>query len=242
MNNLTVRYYDLSDLSDPFSIDDISNATITQLDRGNVESIAKALYVNTKICVNGVPFIKVKGIADIIRTNNSGLERALIYQGLPGFLPRSEIVSIDGLDHISGHSLVAILDSRISTRTGKTKQYLNIALNLYRRILDSGAVRDLKEMFLEEIESKRSTLKSDRIRTYNIKKCEFTGNIITDYSKVQFAHIDSVVYNPSRALDINNGVIILREIHSDMTRRGINTYEETYSYCEENGYNLDWAN
>ena len=241
MNEMTVRYYDLPELSDPLSIDDVSNATIDQLDRGNVESIANALYANTKICVNGVPFIKVKGIAEIIRTGNSGLERALIYQGLPGFLPRSEVVSIDGLDHISGHSLVAILDSRISNRSGKTKQYLNIALNLYQKILDSGAVRDLKEMFIEEINNKRSSLKQERIRAYNITECEFTGEYIVDYSLVQFAHIDSVVYNPSKALDINNGVIIMREIHADMTRLGINTYEETYSYCEEMEYNLDWA-
>ncbi len=241
MNNLTTRYHDLSSLTDPLVIGEISNATLDQLDRGHLESIAKALYVNTKICVNGVPFIKVKGIADIIRTGNSGLERALIYQGLPGFLPRSEIVSIDGFDHISGHSLCAILDSRIATRSGKTKQYLQIALSMYNKILNSGAVRDLKEIFLEEIESRRSTLKAERIRTYNITHCEFTGEKINDYSMVQFAHIDSVVYNPNRALDINNGVIIFREIHSDMTRKGINTYEETYEYCEENGYHTDWA-
>jgi hypothetical protein len=241
MNQLSLVYHDLAKLSDPFSIDDISNATLYQLDIGNVESIVNAFYMNTKICVNGVPFIKVKGIADIIRTNNSGLEKALIYQGLPGFLPRSEIVSIDGFDHISGHSLCAILDSRIACRSGKTKQYLQIALNIYYKIINSGAIRDLKEIFLEEIEKKRPSLKSDRIRIRNILECEFTKEKIFDYSLVQFAHIDSVVYNPYRALDINNGVIIFREIHADMTRQGINTFEETYLYCEENSYSLIWV-
>lgn len=241
MNSLSLRYYDLAQLSDPLSINDITIAALDQLDKGSVESITKALYVNTKICVNGIPFIKVQGIADIIRTGNSGLERALIYQGLPGFLPRSEIVSIDGFDHISGHSLCAILDSRIANRSGKTKQYLQIALSLYCKILNTGAVRDLKEMFLDEIESKRASLKSERIRVHGITKCEFTESPIYDYSLVQFAHIDSVVYNPNRALDINNGVIILREIHADMTRQGINSYEETYSYCVAHGYSLKWA-
>lgn len=241
MNELTLRYYDLSELSDPFAISDISKATIDQLDQGNIKSIIDALYFNTKICVNGVPYIKVQGIADIIRTGNSGLERALIYQGLPGFLPRSEIVSIDGKDHISGHSLCAILDSRIATRSGKTKQYLNIALNLYYKILNSSDVRDLKEMFIEEIENKRSSLKSERIRAMGITHCEFTGKYIDDFSKVQFAHIDSVVYNPYRALDINNGVIIFTEIHRDMTRLGIHTFEETFEYCEENNFLTDWA-
>ncbi|MGE8705363.1 MAG: hypothetical protein ACN6O5_22005 [Achromobacter sp.] len=241
MTDLSLRYYDLRELSDPFSIHDISCAMQDQLDRGSIDSIIRALYVNTKICVNGVPFIKVQGIADIVRTGNSGLERALIYQGLRGFLPRSEIVSIDGFDHISGHSLCAILDSRIASRNGKTKQYLQIALNLYYRILDLGSVRDLKELFQEEIENKRSSLKVERIRVYRIDKCEFTESPIHDFSSVQFAHLDSVVYNPNRALDINNGVIILREIHADMTRRGINSYEETYSYCEEKKYSLKWA-
>lgn len=241
MSNVAIRYYDLETLSDPFAITDISNAMIDQLDQGNIKSIIDALYINTKICSNGVPFIKVKGIADIIRTGNSGLERALIYQGLPGFLPRSEIVSIEGKDHISGHSLCAILDSRIATRNGKTKQYLKIALDLYYRILNSSSVRDLKEMFIEEIEKKRSTLKQERIRFKNITHCEFTGKYIDDFSDVQFAHIDSVVYNPYKALDINNGVIIFRDIHSDMTRLGINTYEETYEYCEDNNYSTDWA-
>lgn len=242
MNNVALRYYDLQSLTNPLVIDDISAAVLDQLDKGSIDSIAKALYVNTKICVNGVPFIKVQGIADIIRTGNSGLERALIYQGLPGFLPRSEIVSIDGFDHISGHSLCAILDSRIATRSGKTKQYLKIALNLYYKIINSEAVRDRKELFLEEVEGKRPYLKTERIKAYNITRCEFTGTKITDYSMVQFAHLDSVTYNPNKALDINNGVIILREIHSDMTRKGINTYEETYEYCEVNGYSTDWAN
>ncbi|MHB9840957.1 hypothetical protein Q8F57_039755 [Paraburkholderia terrae] len=241
MSNLSVRYYDLNALSDPFIINEISLATIDQLDKGNVEAIANALYSNTKICVNGIPYIKVNGIASIIRTGSSGLERALIYQGIPGLLPRSEVVSIEGYDHISGPSLAAILDARIATRSGKTRQYLTIALNLYRQILLTPGVRDLKEMFLEEINARRSDLKRERIATFGITHCEFTGTLIDDFFKVQFSHIDSVVYNPGRALDITNGVIILSSIHADMTRHGIHTFEEVYQYCVSHNYATAWA-
>ncbi|RBB33555.1 hypothetical protein DPV79_34400 [Burkholderia reimsis] len=241
MSNLSVRYYDLNALSDPFIINEISQATIDQLDRGNVEVIANALYANTKICVNGIPYIKVNGIASIIRTGNSGLERALVYQGIPGLLPKSEVVSIDGYDHISGPSLAAILDARIATRSGKTRQYLTIALNLYRQILLAPGVRDLKEIFFEEINARRSDLKKERIGAFGIAHCEFTGARIEDFSKVEFSHIDSVVYNPSRALDITNGVIILGSIHADMTRQGIHTFEEVYQYCVSRNYSTAWA-
>lgn len=241
MRQLALRYVELSELSDRYAISEITNSVREQLDQGNIKSIIDAFYVNTKICSNGVPFIKVQGIADIIRTGNSGLERALIYDGIAGFLPRSEIVSIDGYDHISGHSLCAILDSRIASRTGKTKEYLRIAWDLYYKILNSPSVRDLKDMFIEEIEKNRSSLKRERIKVKNITHCEFTGERITDYSKVQFAHLDSVVYNPYRALDIDNGVIIFTYIHAEMTRLGIHTYEQTYEYCEDNNYLTDWA-
>lgn len=241
MKDLSVQYYNLNELSDPLAISKISQAVLDQLDRGNVDAIAKAFYLNTKICVNGIPYIKVSGIADIIRTGNSGLERALIYQGVAGILAKSEVISIDGFDHISGPSLVAILDTRIAFKVGKTKQYLMIALSLYNTVLNNPGVRDLKEMFVDEIEKRRPGLKSERIKTFSITHCELTNTLITDLSQVQFAHIDSVVYQPAKALDISNGIIILKNIHSDMTRRGINSYEEMYQYCLDKGYSTQWA-
>jgi alanine racemase len=103
-----------------------------------------------------------------------------------------------------------------------------------------GVVEDA-DIFIENIEKNRSSLKQKRIKKKNITHCEFTNIVINDFTRVQFAHLDSIVYNPYKALDIENGVIIFSEIHADMTRLGIHTYEETYKYCESKGYLVDWA-
>jgi hypothetical protein len=241
MNQLSTRYYDLDKIIDPFVIDDIINIVREQLDEGNIKSIIDALYKNTKILGNGIPFIKVQGISRLFRTSNSGLERVLIYNGIPNLLSRSSIVQIDGYDYISGHSFISILDSRMANKRGKTREYLQIAWDLYNKIINSSQIRDLKDIFIEDIEKNRSSLKQKRIETKNITHCEFTNRVINNFTKVQFAHLDSIVYNPYKALDIENGVIIFSEIHADMTRLGIHTYEETYEYCESKGYLVDWA-
>lgn len=238
---LSTIYYDLNKIIDPFVVDDIINILREQLDRGNIKSIIDAMYKNTKILENGIPFIKVQGISTLLRTSNSGFERVLIYDGIPNLLPRSSIVQIDGCEYISGHSFISILDNRIANTRENTKEYLKIALDLYYEIIKSSEIRDLKDMFIGKIEKNRSSLKQKRIKNKNITHCEFTNKIINNFTEVQFAHLDSAIYNPFRALDIENGVIIFKEIHADMTRLGIHTYEETFKYCESKGYSLDWA-
>jgi len=61
-------------------------------------------------------------------------------------------------------------------------------------------------------------------------------------SDVKFAHIESVVVNPFKALDLDNGVIILKNIHANLTRLNIHTFEQLYLFCKENHYSTDWAN
>ena len=46
---------------------------------------------------------------------------------------------------------------------------------------------------------------------------------------------------PDRALSVDNGVIILKEIHAELTRMQALTFEEMYEYCQEMGYSLRWA-
>ena len=88
----------------------------------------------------------------------------------------------------------------------------------------------------------RPYLKKARIEKFNIKKCEFTGKIFENDSSVEFAHIESVVTNPFKALDLDNGVIILKEIHKNITKSNIHSFNELYRFCLENDYALEWAN
>lgn len=236
-----VVYHPLSELTQLYELDLVLNAASEALDTGHITAIVNAFFVNTKICVNGIPYLKVSGLSTILRTGNSGAERPLIYQGMPGIISASEIVEIDGIEHISGPTLRGLIDTRVSLTTGRTKQYLMIAMQSYERILSLSQVRDLKDLFLEDIRNNRPLLKTQRIAEYNITACEFTGNYFNKRAEVEFAHIESVVTNPMLALDINNGVIILRQIHQELTRRGIHGYEGMYEYCKENSYRTDWA-
>jgi len=236
-----VIYYPLEKISTKNELEIISTFAKDSLDKGHISSIINAFYKNTQICLNGIPYIRVKGVSQIIRTGNSGAERPLIYQGIAGVLAPSAIIEIDGEDYISGPSLLALISTRISVKSGITKEYLSIAFDVYNRIVNLPNVRDMKDVFISEIETKRPYLKKARIEKFGIERCEFTGNLFGNYSNVEFAHIESVVANPFKALDLNNGVIILKEIHARLTKLNVHTYEQLYLFCKDNNYFVDWA-
>lgn len=236
-----VIYEDLNKLAEKYEIEIALNATFEQLDRGHIASIINAFFQNTKICVNGIPYIKVKGLSSILRTGGSKAERPLIYQGMAGVFSPSIIIQIGGEDHVSGPSLVAALHARMHFNSGKTYQYLIYASEIYRRIINLAQVRDFKDMFLANINECRPQLKRERIEKHGISCCEFSGTQFTSLDGVEFAHIDSVATNPSQALNINNGVIILRQIHADLTRNHIHDLAGMYQYCINNNYSTEWA-
>ncbi|HAT8521893.1 TPA: hypothetical protein I7190_27205 [Vibrio vulnificus] len=237
----TVIYHSLDKLAKRDELNQVLSAASQALDSGHITAIVSAFFVNTKVCVNGIPYIKIGGLSSILRTGNSGAERPLIYQGIPGVLGAAEIVEIDGVEHISGPSLRALIDTRIAFTTGRTRQYLSIAMSSYERIINLAEVRNLKELFLDDIQNKRPLLKTQRIAEFNISCCEFTGQQFLNNQSVEFAHIQSVALNPMLALDINNGVIILKEIHRELTRLGIHDFVGMYQFCQNNGYSTTWS-
>lgn len=237
----SVIYLPLNELTQRNELDLVLKVASRVLNEGHITAIVNAFFINTKICINGIPYLKVNGLSTILRTGNSGSERPLIYQGMPGVISAAEIVEIQGVEHISGPTLRGLIDTRLSQATGKTKQYLLIAMASYERILNLSQVRDLKEVFLDDIRNNRPLLKTQRIAEYNITTCEFSEVTFVNRLDVEFAHIESVVSNPMLALNVNNGVIILKSIHQVLTRRGIHGYEGMYNFCLENNYLTDWA-
>tara|TARA_Y100000588_G_C14222334_1_gene911581 strand:+ start:1375 stop:2115 length:741 start_codon:yes stop_codon:yes gene_type:complete len=236
-----VYYHRLDSLIQRNELDLVLTVAAQALNRGDITKIVNAFFVNTKICINGIPYIKINGLSEILRTGNSGAERPLIYQGIPGILSAAEVVEIDGEEHVSGPSLTALIETRKLLKAGRTKEYLSIAMQSYHRILSLAEVRDLKDVFLEDIRTRRPLLKTQRIAEFNISCCEFTGQQFPNNQSVEFAHIDSVALNPMLALDINNGVIILKEIHRELTRLGIHDFAGMYGFCQDNGYSTAWS-
>lgn len=237
----SVIYHNLNELIQLNELNVALSAASEQLDKGHISSIINAFFLNTKVCVNGIPYIKVKGLSSILRTGNSGAERPLVYQGLKGVIAPAEIIEIESEDHISGPTLISLIHTRINFKSGTTKQYLTIALDLYSKIINLAEVRNLKDVFIEQLQSYRPYLKKDRIELFGIKCCEFSGQPFSNYNDVEFAHIDSVAINPLKALSLNNGVIILKSIHSELTRQRIHTFEEMYKFCQDNNYSTNWS-
>ncbi|MBO2693169.1 hypothetical protein I6M59_15700 [Shewanella algae] len=237
----SVIYHQLNGIVERPELNNIASIATSVLNQGHVTGIINAFFINTKICVNGVPYIKINGLSTILRTGNSGAERPLIYQGMPGVLSAAQLIEIDGEEHISGPTLRALIDARIAFTDGRTKQYLQIAMQTYERIINLAQVRDLKEVFLDDIRNNRPLLKSQRIAEYGITHCEFSNQPFANRSDVEFAHIESVVTQPLLALNINNGVIIMKNIHRQLTSMGIHGYEGMYNFCLANGYSTAWA-
>ncbi|HCE2406267.1 TPA: hypothetical protein NG317_004550 [Vibrio parahaemolyticus] len=237
----TIIYHNLSELIERPELNHIATATTSILSSGHITAIVNSFFLNTKICVNGVPYIKIGGLATILRTGSSGAERPLVYQGMQNILSPAQVIEIDGEEHISGPSLKALIDTRLSFTDGRTAQYLQVAMQAYTRIVNLAVVRDLKDLFLDDIRNNRSLLKTQRIEEYGITHCEFSGQLISSRNNVEFAHIESVVTHPLLALDINNGVIILKTIHQQLTNRGIHNFEGMYQFCQEFNYSTSWA-
>lgn len=235
-------YHNLNELVEKAELETVLNIVQQQLHRGHITSILNAFFLNTKICINGIPYIKVTGLAKILRTGTSGAERPLVYQGIQGVISSAELIEIEGYEYISGPSLIGLINTRTLLVSATTKQYLNVATQTYYKIINLSQIRDLKEIFLDEIRNNRPYLKRDRIEIFSITQCEFTGEYFNQCDEVEFAHIESVSTNPFKALDITNGVIILKHIHKDLTKRKIHNFDEMYNYCLEKNYSLIWAN
>lgn len=244
MNNSNlpaVIYHDLSDLVNYADLNVALSAAAQNLSKGHITSIVNAFHANTRVSVNGIPYIRVQGISVILRTGNSKAERPLIYRGISGIIKNAELVTIDSEEFIAGPSLAGLLSARINLSDVKTRLYLEVAMNIYYKIANLSEIRDLRDLFIANIEENRPRLKNDRINFYGVTSCEFSSTRIENSSQVEFAHIESVVSNPFKALDIDNGVIILKKYHRELTNAGIHDFEGMYEFCTKNSLSTGWA-
>lgn len=244
MNNSNVPsviYHSLAELVDKQSLEHALSAAQQNLNKGHLKSIINAFHVNTRISKNGIPYIKVQGISTILRTGNSHAERPLIYRGISGIIGQAELVTIEAEEFISGPSLIGLLAARIQISDIKTRLYLEFATQIYFKVANHLEVRNLRDLFISDIEENRPKLKMARINEYSINHCEFSGKPISNYNLVDFAHIESVVSSPFKALDIDNGVIIFKDFHRQLTRAGIHDFAGMYQFCTENSLLTTWA-
>ncbi len=240
-NNLpAIVYKQLSEIIEKQEIDHFLYLANEALNHAHIQAIVNAFHKNTVIASNGVPYIKVQGLASILRTGASGAHRSLVYQGIPNVAGAPPVIEIEAHEYISGPELIKLIESRILTVKVKTKIYLGFAIDIYHKIIENSRVRDIRDLFREELTEKRPLLKKMRIDQYNISVCELSNTPFNYLNEVEFSHIESVVVNPFRALDIDNGLIVLVDIHKKITKENIHDAGGLYTFCERNSLNTTW--
>jgi hypothetical protein len=247
-NPLSIRYNTLSafDITSKelHKQHELAEVILDELDTRTLTTIRNAFMETFFISTAGEIFISLDKLMHLLRTSNSGAEKSMVRYGLGRQVSPSATHNINGVTCISVFDFKNLLDAKYhfaSLKGYRQSQYLRYVSQLLNYLLEHKTIREHANLFLERVENYRPQLKSDKIDQFNIQHCEFTNTRFADKSKVEFAHINSVITNPHQAIDINNGVIILKEIHRDMTQKHIHTFEGMYEYCLENGYITDWA-
>ncbi|WP_323939739.1 hypothetical protein [Aeromonas caviae] len=243
INLPSTHFYTLASLDIKLQneIIEYNNALLNTLSSKTLSAIKNAFSRRILVWQNGLCYVKVSELNNLLRTGSSGAENYYWQQGISGYSSPSSPHELGGDIYISGPDFFGLLDARIQLTAGKTHLYLKYVRALYISITSSSIISDLRTSFSININNQRGELKEQRISYYNIQQCEFTNNIFTNNSQVQFAHIESVTTAPLLALNIDNGVIIFKHIHADLTRLGIHDFAGMYDYCIQNNYSTVWA-
>lgn len=186
-------------------------------------------------------YIKISELSNLLRTGNSGADNYMWQYGISGYSSPSIPHTLGNDICITGPDFFGLLDARIQLTVGRINIYLKYVRALYLAITVLPIFNDLRSAFVGDIDNQRSQLKEQRISKYDIRQCEFTGRTFNSSSEVQFAHVDSVATSPLQALNINNGVIIFKCIHAELTKLGIHDFAGMYDYCQRNSYSTVWA-
>ena len=243
MTNLpSTQVYSLNDVGIELrnTLINLSDIVINQLADKHVKAIINAFNNGIRINNNGAIYIAISYLHTLLRTEVGAANR-MWQDGISSYVSGADSHNINNDLYISGPDFIGLVDARIQLSYGKTKLYLQYIQAAYYSLTSHPLINDIRTAYAHTIETMRSKLKKERIKHFFIRHCEFSGREFFNDREVEFAHIDSVSTSPSTALDINNGVIILREYHTELTRRHIHNREGMYNYCEENNFSTEWA-
>ncbi|MGK3227739.1 hypothetical protein ACCW94_21945 [Enterobacter soli] len=243
MTNLpSTQVYTLSDLNINLNNTTInlSKFIIEKLYSKTLNGIISAFHNSIILNTNGAVYLNVAYLHTLLRTN-PGAASTIWQDGISGYVSGVDGKEIFGNLYISGPDFIGLVDARIQTAIGISKLYLQYIQAAYYTISSHQHIADVRTAFIDTIGKMRSELKRLRILEKNISKCEFSDIAFNNNSQVDFAHINSVVTDPENALNVNNGVIILKKYHSELTKKHIQDFSGMYQYCLSNKLSIVWA-
>lgn len=201
----------------------------------HITRINNAYNETTYFDNSGVMWIEANKLAEIIRTNNTNA-RYIISNNIPD----QAKMYIGKTTYVRGYEIKQILDKFIQEEgIGKKKQYLKYSELLFNAIRDCDTAENIRTIYQNQLQDSRRKLKIKRIKKYKIKYDELTGeNLIK--KTAEFSHIRSYALFKNISDKIDNGLIVNKDIHQIITKKGVNDEEDLFKLCNENGWNVDW--
>ena len=151
--------------------------------------------------------------------------------------------TIDGkiidVRYISIGELLRLINKEIEiSKDYKKRIYLRKSEEALRNL------RDCDKLELKRIEKESNydkelkKLKKKRIKKYKLKKDELTGDTLR--KDAEFSHIRSKASYPNLALDINNGLVVNKKTHDEITRMNIEDEDSLLKLCNKNEWSTEW--
>jgi hypothetical protein len=144
--------------------------------------------------------------------------------------------------YIRGTAICQLLDFNIqNARNLQRENYIRFSELFYKAIRDCSRARELRAEFYEHLGRVTGKLKKDRVSSLGIQFDELTNHPLV-FQTCEFSHIRSVSLFPELAGLIENGLIVNKETHDEITKNGINDESELYQLCTIKGWNTGWFN
>lgn len=144
---------------------------------------------------------------------------------------------INNKEYIRGYTFIAIINKFIEEK-GSNK-YLPYVNSCYNAINSADLVKLTRIEYDSFLKEEKRKLKIKRIKKYDIKVDELTGEEINKRT-CEFSHIRSVAMYQEYSDNIENGLIVNKNTHDEITMKVINDEEQLYDFCLIKGWHLDW--
>lgn len=141
--------------------------------------------------------------------------------------------------YIQGSEIVRLLNDVIQNHhTTSKREYARFSEEIYRIIRDSAEPELLRCRYLETVNTVKKKLKRTRIKQLKIVNDELT-NVPLDKNS-EFSHIRIASIYLDLADKYWNGLIVHKNTHQIITKRGIKDEDQLLDLCKEYEWNTKW--
>jgi len=225
--NELIRLHELENKI-PYNKPDKPNA----LHAGTLTSIVNALDAEAYLDPQGQLWIAKDKLHSILRTTKANANDL--------FDSFDDIKKIENHLFVRAYQVMGLISKEIEEAdTLKKGKYLSFSEQCLISIRDSDRAKVKRAEYLEEWREQKKKLKNKRIKKYDIKFDELTGEPLNKRT-AEFSHIRSSALHKSISLNIENGLIVNKATHIIITNNEISNEEELKFLCVQESWSIEW--